>query len=196
MPRRYQSDIQKPTNDACATNEKTRIKNLMASEIGLGAVLAPPRMTIGDWIICQCDSLSPQTQHRDNYFEPSTPALSTKIPSLLAEIVRCLSFCWPAGVLRENRLIMARLNSGRSSGCRLVTQFPSSTTARSTDLPPAFRISPGLCGNSSASSRAPAPLRPTPTAHDRWRLWAYLRPASRAEMLALPAPCAGYRRSR
>ena len=43
--------------------------------------------------------------------------------------------------LRENRLIIARLNAGRSSGWRLVTQLPSSTTSRSTQLPPALRTS-------------------------------------------------------
>jgi hypothetical protein len=43
--------------------------------------------------------------------------------------------------LSENRLIMARLNAGKSSGFRLVTQFPSATTSLSSQLPPALRMS-------------------------------------------------------
>ena len=43
--------------------------------------------------------------------------------------------------LREKRASIARLKAGRSPGWRLVTQLPSSTTSRSTQLAPALRRS-------------------------------------------------------
>ncbi len=42
---------------------------------------------------------------------------------------------------RLNRSIIPRLNAGISLGWRLVTQLPSCTNSRSTQLPPALRMS-------------------------------------------------------
>ena len=56
--------------------------------------------------------------------------------------VYCPMIYLPPGTrLCATRASMARLNAGKSPGCRLVTQLPSSTTSLSTQEPPALRMS-------------------------------------------------------
>src|SRR5208282_921773 len=110
-------------------------------EIPGGPVPAPHHMTVGHQVFRPCASNDSQTQDRDIHIEPSFLASLLAFLSPVAELVCGLSGWRTTRRHRENRLIMARLNAGKSPGWRLVTQLASLTTSRSVQWPLALRIS-------------------------------------------------------
>src|SRR5438046_2008658 len=50
------------------------------------------------------------------------------------------------------------MNAGRSLGWRLVTQLPSSTTSRFTQMPPALRMSSWNCKAADSRTRKEEPM--------------------------------------